>query len=427
MRCSAGKGRASSRPSSWSSASSSTTWRRLTWWALPRRSSARAISETSTLHPSGRLRRPPQHCGAARSRQGWARRSPRPSARPRGRTRGASSARTSTGASWRPTAALCSSLCSRRSTMAVCRRRGRRASTTDAQHRAPWRLLRCSHPVLSAHSAPLTHAHAPCRCAAPLLYQRKPILRVVMPGSVPPTKRHCDADYYHDANEINFWVPLTRVWGSNTLWSESAPGARDFAPFEARPGEAVRFYGAPPMPRPASRHLPLRGIPPECTCGAAAQATGASTTLRRTTRTARASRSTSASSHATSSSRPPRRGQTGGREAPIPHYTAARGCPAHTPARAQRGAKAHAAPFFVLHRRWQPPSRATSSTRATRSAATTRCPSAPRPRRSRGGGARGARSRHSDSRLQGLSDGRSPRRPQHPSMWAGGARGQHGR
>ena len=29
-----------------------------------------------------------------------------------------------------------------------------------------------------------------------------------MPGSVPPTKRHCDADYYHDASELNFWVPL---------------------------------------------------------------------------------------------------------------------------------------------------------------------------------------------------------------------------
>ena len=77
----------------------------------------------------------------------------------------------------------------------------------------------------------------------PLLYQRKPILRVVLPGSVAPTQMHCDADYWHDANELNYWVPLSRVWGGNSLWSESTPGAGDFAAFEAGPGEAIRFYG----------------------------------------------------------------------------------------------------------------------------------------------------------------------------------------
>ena len=113
-----------------------------------------------------------------------------------------------------------------------------------------------------------------------VLYQKKPILRVVLPGSVPPSELHCDADYFHDANEINFWVPITPVWGSNSLWAESfvpsaasnapkttgpslpplinpvlippfclhippnrAAGVGDFAPFEALPGQAVRFYG----------------------------------------------------------------------------------------------------------------------------------------------------------------------------------------
>lgn len=75
----------------------------------------------------------------------------------------------------------------------------------------------------------------------PLLYQRKPILRVVLPGSVPPSKLHCDADYYHDSNEVNFWVPFSRVWGSNSLWSESAPGRGDYAPFECEPGQLIRF------------------------------------------------------------------------------------------------------------------------------------------------------------------------------------------
>jgi hypothetical protein len=77
----------------------------------------------------------------------------------------------------------------------------------------------------------------------PILYQRKPILRVVLPGSVRPTAMHCDADYYHSANELNFWVPLSAVSGSNSLWSESAPGRGDFAPFLGGPGQAIRFYG----------------------------------------------------------------------------------------------------------------------------------------------------------------------------------------
>ena len=33
------------------------------------------------------------------------------------------------------------------------------------------------------------------------------------------------------------------MWGSNTLWSESSPGAGDYAAFEAGPGKAIRFYG----------------------------------------------------------------------------------------------------------------------------------------------------------------------------------------
>ena len=47
--------------------------------------------------------------------------------------------------------------------------------------------------------------------------------------------KHCDADYHHSSNEINFWLPRTACFGSNTLWSESTPGAEDFHPFELVP------------------------------------------------------------------------------------------------------------------------------------------------------------------------------------------------
>jgi hypothetical protein len=36
---------------------------------------------------------------------------------------------------------------------------------------------------------------------------------------------------------------LQQVWGPNSLYCESAPGAADFAPFVARRGQFVQFYG----------------------------------------------------------------------------------------------------------------------------------------------------------------------------------------
>jgi hypothetical protein len=94
----------------------------------------------------------------------------------------------------------------------------------------------------------------------PLLYQRKPILRVVLPGSVRPTAMHCDADYFHSSQEVNYWVPLSQVSGPNSLWSESAPGAGDFAPFEA-----VRAPAHRRTPRPFGRDFPCAACVPSST------------------------------------------------------------------------------------------------------------------------------------------------------------------
>jgi len=78
-----------------------------------------------------------------------------------------------------------------------------------------------------------------------ILYQAVPILRVVFPGSVPPCKLHTDADYWHDSNELNFWVPLVPVADANSLWAESEPGKGDFHSFDidGSKGELMRFYG----------------------------------------------------------------------------------------------------------------------------------------------------------------------------------------
>lgn len=77
----------------------------------------------------------------------------------------------------------------------------------------------------------------------PLIYQAQPTFRCSHPGQAALGHRHCDADYCHQPNEVNFWLPLSPVYDTNSLWVESAPGLHDFKPIEAQPGEGFRFYG----------------------------------------------------------------------------------------------------------------------------------------------------------------------------------------
>ncbi len=86
---------------------------------------------------------------------------------------------------------------------------------------------------------------APLLGCAPgdVLYQRNPTLRISHPSETPMGHEHTDYDYYHQPSEVNFWLPLTPVAGTNSLWAESAPGAGDFAAFELDYGEAMRFWG----------------------------------------------------------------------------------------------------------------------------------------------------------------------------------------
>jgi len=74
-------------------------------------------------------------------------------------------------------------------------------------------------------------------------YQKDPTFRVVLPSGQQLGYRHCDADYHHPPAEINWWIPLTTVFDTNTLHTESLPGKGDFAPINLQYGQALRFYG----------------------------------------------------------------------------------------------------------------------------------------------------------------------------------------
>ena len=66
---------------------------------------------------------------------------------------------------------------------------------------------------------------------------------MVLPSGQEYGYRHCDADYHHPPAEVNWWLPLTTVFGSNTLHTESEPGKGDFSPVELGYGQVLRFYG----------------------------------------------------------------------------------------------------------------------------------------------------------------------------------------
>eukprot|EP00448_Togula_jolla_P011890 CAMPEP_0170617498 /NCGR_PEP_ID=MMETSP0224-20130122/26452_1 /TAXON_ID=285029 /ORGANISM="Togula jolla, Strain CCCM 725" /LENGTH=307 /DNA_ID=CAMNT_0010943399 /DNA_START=12 /DNA_END=932 /DNA_ORIENTATION=- len=78
-----------------------------------------------------------------------------------------------------------------------------------------------------------------------LLYQFPPTLRVHCSGEPPKAlgRLHCDAQYGHQPGEVNFWMPLTQVEETSTLWAESSPGLSDWRPFLLTPGEIRRFHG----------------------------------------------------------------------------------------------------------------------------------------------------------------------------------------
>jgi hypothetical protein len=74
----------------------------------------------------------------------------------------------------------------------------------------------------------------------PFLYQAVPTLRVQLPGNLAVGAYHSDAEYGHPAGELNFWLPMTRAWGSNSVYLEEDHEGRARA-ISAWPGDIVVF------------------------------------------------------------------------------------------------------------------------------------------------------------------------------------------
>jgi hypothetical protein len=76
-----------------------------------------------------------------------------------------------------------------------------------------------------------------------LIYQRIPSFRIHLPGNVAVGEFHRDRDYSHGEGEINFWLPVSRAWDTNSVWIETSEGASDFQPYDVEVGQVLVFDG----------------------------------------------------------------------------------------------------------------------------------------------------------------------------------------
>lgn len=74
-------------------------------------------------------------------------------------------------------------------------------------------------------------------------YQCFPCVRIVRPGEF-SIGIHADCIYGHHPGNINFYLPLTDIKGTNSLVLESFPGEENWHALELSYGEICRFHGA---------------------------------------------------------------------------------------------------------------------------------------------------------------------------------------
>jgi len=77
------------------------------------------------------------------------------------------------------------------------------------------------------------------------LYQSFPSYRIQFPNNKAVSTWHHDSDalHLHPDGEINFIIPITNAFDTNTVWVESAPGLGDFGPVNMKYGDCLIFDG----------------------------------------------------------------------------------------------------------------------------------------------------------------------------------------
>ena len=77
-----------------------------------------------------------------------------------------------------------------------------------------------------------------------ILFQKFPTFRVHQPSNIGTFGWHKDSDYNHNENEVNYYMPMTKAYDTNTVWRESSPGKEDYSPSTLNYGELLEWDGA---------------------------------------------------------------------------------------------------------------------------------------------------------------------------------------
>lgn len=76
-----------------------------------------------------------------------------------------------------------------------------------------------------------------------LVYQKRPTFRIHYNNNLAVGEFHRDSNYNHPIEEVNFFLPVTDCWGTNTIWIESKDAKADYSPVSLKYGQIFVFNG----------------------------------------------------------------------------------------------------------------------------------------------------------------------------------------
>ena len=79
-----------------------------------------------------------------------------------------------------------------------------------------------------------------------IVYQKIPTFRFHLPGNISVGEFHKDKHYRNEdwadkVQELNYFVPLTKAYGTNTIWAETEEDLGDYQEIKANYGECVEW------------------------------------------------------------------------------------------------------------------------------------------------------------------------------------------
>ena len=82
-----------------------------------------------------------------------------------------------------------------------------------------------------------------------IVYQKIPTFRLHFPGNIAVGEYHKDKWYrdkkwHEDVCELNYFLPFTKAYDTNTIWVESKEDKKDFKRMTIEHGECVQWDGA---------------------------------------------------------------------------------------------------------------------------------------------------------------------------------------